>query len=164
MAHADLQVPAHAAASDLDQVRSELIRQLPKPKPLPAVRMQMSRELLEMLVIEPTLSKHHRKLPRIAQRLHRSLTQRTGTSQIDHPPPIRPLVHLLRDRHGDRLGKHCFSHRTKHHPRVTRPLGEAAIVEPGPPTNAHGRPQRLLGTRRAKIATLHRADGPGACR
>ena len=39
------------------------------------------------------------------------------------------------------------------HPSSVEPLGEAAIVEPGPPTNAGGRPVTAPRDRRAKIAT-----------
>jgi hypothetical protein len=47
---------------------------------------------------------------------------------------------------------------------VARTVGEAAIVEPGPPTDDTRQTITLLGTRRAKIATFQGADGPGACR
>ena len=36
--------------------------------------------------------------------------------------------------------------RTSQRPTLGEPLGEAAIVEPGPPTNTRGSPTRLLGT------------------
>ena len=101
---------------------------------------------------EPTLSKHHRKLPRIAQRLHRSLTQRTSTTRsITRRRSARSFIFCAIDMATDSGSTALATERS-----ITlseRPLGEAAIVEPGPPTNAHGRPQRLLGTRRAKIAT-----------